>query len=65
MASSILHERGYNTDWIERQLAHVDRNGIRAAYNHAEYWPERCKMMQDWADLLDSLADDAAFHREV
>jgi integrase len=65
MASSLLHERGYNRDWIERQLAHVERNGVRAAYNHAEYWPERCKMMQDWADYLDSLTDAAALPGEV
>ena len=60
MASTILNERGYNSDWIERQLAHVERNGVRAAYNHADWLPERRKMMQDWADLLDSLADAAA-----
>ena len=60
MASTILNERGYNSDWIERQLAHIERNGVRAAYNHADWLPERRKMMQDWADLLDSLADDAS-----
>jgi integrase len=65
MASTLLNQRGYNSDWIERQLAHVERNAVRAAYNHAEYWPERCKMMQDWADLLDSLADAAALPGEV
>ena len=61
MASTLLNERGYNSDWIERQLAHVERNGVRAAYNHADYLPERRKMMQDWADLLDSLALDVSF----
>jgi integrase len=60
MASTILNERGYNSDWIERQLAHAERNGVRAAYNHAEWLPERRKMMQDWADYLDSLAEAAA-----
>jgi integrase len=60
MASTLLNERGYNSDWIERQLAHVERNGVRAAYNHADWLPERRKMMQDWADLLDSLAAEAA-----
>lgn len=55
MASTLLNEQGYNRDWIERQLAHGERNGVRAAYNYAEYLPERRKMMQDWADYLDSL----------
>ena len=55
MASTLLNERGYNRDWIERQLAHVEENGVRAAYNYAEYLPERRKMMQDWADYLDAL----------
>jgi len=55
MASTILNEQGYNRDWIERQLAHGERDGIRAAYNYAEYLPERRKMMQEWADYLDSL----------
>ena len=41
---------------IERQLAHVEGNAVRAAYNHAEYLPERRKMMQWWADYLDELA---------
>lgn len=56
MASTLLHERGYRTEWIERQLSHGDRDKIRARYNFAEYLPERRKMMQDWADCLDSLA---------
>lgn len=55
MASTVLNELGYNRDWIERQLAHVERNGVRASYNHAEYLPERRKMMQDWSDYLDEL----------
>ena len=42
-------------DVIERQLAHAERNAVRAAYNHAEYLPERRKMMQWWADWLDGL----------
>jgi integrase len=53
MASTILNEKGYSVDWIERQLAHVEGNGVRAAYNHAQYLPERRKMMQDWANWLD------------
>jgi integrase len=54
MASTLLNENGYNSDWIERQLAHV-ASGVRAVYNHADYLPERRKMMQDWANMLDSL----------
>ena len=55
MASTILNEKGYNRDWIERQLAHTEHDNVRAAYNYAEYLPERRKMMQDWANYLDSL----------
>ncbi|HEV3197879.1 MAG TPA: hypothetical protein VGZ73_08220, partial [Bryobacteraceae bacterium] len=44
-------------DWIERQLAHDERNNVRAAYNHAQYLPERRRMMQQWADYLDDLAE--------
>ncbi|MCL2009681.1 MAG: site-specific integrase [Synergistaceae bacterium] len=55
MASTRLNEQGWHPDVIERQLAHVERNSVRAAYNHAEYLPERRKMMQTWADYLDSL----------
>jgi len=52
-ASTILNENGFRPDVIERQLAHTERNGVRRAYNHAEYLPERHKMMQWWADYLD------------
>jgi integrase len=55
IASTILNEQGFNRDWIERQLAHGERNGVRAAYNYAEYLPERRKMIQSWADYLDKL----------
>ncbi len=54
MASTILNEHQWNRDWIERQLAHAESDSIRAAYNHAEYLPERKKMMQWWADWLDA-----------
>jgi integrase len=57
MASTLLNEQGWNRDAIERQLAHAERNNIRAAYNYAEYLPERRKMMQHWADYLDALTD--------
>jgi integrase len=55
-ASTILNEHGYRPDVIERQLAHAERNTVRAAYNHAQYLPERRKMMQWWADYLDKAA---------
>ncbi len=55
MASTLLNELGYNSDWIERQLAHGETNEVRAAYNHAKYLPERRKMMQEWANYLDTL----------
>ena len=55
IASTLLNELGYNRDWIERQLAHGDKNGVRAAYNYAEYLPERRRMMQEYANYLDSL----------
>lgn len=51
--STRLNELGYRSDWIERQLAHIDTNGVRRAYNHADYFMHRAKMMQEWADLLD------------
>ena len=54
-ASTILHEQGWKSDVIERQLAHGERNAVKAAYNHAEHLPERRKMMQTWADYLDEL----------
>ena len=55
LASTLLNEQGFNRDWVERQLAHGERNSVRASYNYAEYLPERRKMMQTWADFLDSL----------
>jgi len=55
IASTLLNELGYNRDWIERQLAHGERNDVRAAYNYAQYLPERRKMTQEWADYLDML----------
>jgi len=52
MASTLLNEQGWNRDAIERQLAHAERNSVRAAYNYAEFLPERKRMMQAWADYL-------------
>lgn len=59
MASTLLNEQGWHRDAIERQLAHAERNNVRAAYNFAEHLPERCRMMQAWADHLDQLARGA------
>ncbi|HEL4826708.1 TPA: tyrosine-type recombinase/integrase [Stenotrophomonas maltophilia] len=55
MASTLLHEQGWTSDAIGRQLAHSERNPIKAAYNRAEHLPERKRMMQAWADYLDKL----------
>ena len=55
LASTLLNEKNYPPDVIERQLAHEDNDKIRSAYNRAEYLLERKKMMQDYADYLDSL----------
>ncbi|MBX9269265.1 tyrosine-type recombinase/integrase [Chromobacterium violaceum] len=51
-ASTLLHEAGYNTDWIEKCLAHEQR-GVRAVYNKAEYREQRTSMLQDWANMID------------
>ena len=59
IASTLLNEQGYNSDWIERQLAHGERNRVRASYNFAEYLPERRAMMEAWADYLDGLRESA------
>ncbi|HEY3982494.1 tyrosine-type recombinase/integrase [Cedecea sp.] len=53
--STILHEQGYNTAWIETQLAHVDKNSIRGTYNHAQYLDGRREMLQWYADYMESL----------
>jgi SOS response regulatory protein OraA/RecX len=52
-ASTILNERGVNPDVIEAALGHHDENAIRRAYNRATYWPERVKLMQTWANMLE------------
>src|SRR6201987_641649 len=57
VASTILNESNlFNRDWIERQLAHVERNEVRRAYNSAEWMPDRRRMMQWWADHITALA---------
>ncbi|MBQ3654092.1 MAG: site-specific integrase, partial [Synergistaceae bacterium] len=57
MFSTIANEHGINRDVIERQLAHAESNSVRGAYNHAEYMPERIRVMQWWADYLDGLTE--------
>ncbi len=52
-ASTILNENQFKADVIERQLAHCERNQVRASYNYAEYLTDRMEMMQWWADYLD------------
>jgi len=59
VASTALNEIGWHADVIERQLAHKERNRVRGAYNRAEYLPERRKMMQAWADMVDAYAKGA------
>ena len=58
-ASTVMNEKGWNRDWIERQLAHIERNSVRAAYNHTDYLDGRRKMMDWWAAYLEALETDA------
>lgn len=57
--STSLNEMGYRSDWIEKQLAHVEMNAVRRTYNHADYMADRATMMQQWADYLDTLKNGA------
>jgi integrase len=59
LLSTELNGRGYNKDWIERQLAHGDSDEIRGTYNHAAYVEQRREMMQAWADSINALCADA------
>jgi integrase len=54
VASTVMNEEGFDPDIIERQLAHAERNKVRAAYHRAEYLDDRRKLLQWWADYLDS-----------
>ena len=54
-ASTLLNEMNYRPDWIELQLAHAERNNVRASYNHAMYMSQRKQMMREWADYIDKL----------
>mgnify|MGYP000890586015 FL=1 len=58
-ASTLLHEAGFNSDWIEKCLAHEQR-GVRAIYNKAEYAEQRRTMLQAWADMLDAWIKNSA-----
>ena len=57
--STTLHEQGYRSEWVETQLAHVDKNSIRGTYNHAQYLEGRREMLQWYADHLDILSCSA------
>lgn len=59
MASTLLHEQGWKSDVIDRQLARKEHNAVKAAYNHAEHLTERRRMMPQWADYLDALRTGA------
>ena len=63
MASTILNNFGWPPDAIERQLAHVPGDKVRAAYNHAQYMPVRRKMVQWYSDYLDALMSGAPLPR--
>jgi integrase len=63
-ASTILNERGYDSDVIEVALAHKDKNVTRGTYNRAKYWPDRVKLLQDWADMIDEFKG-LAVHRNM
>lgn len=52
MISTILHEHGFDSSWIDLQLAHVDKNNIRGTYNHAQYIEKRKNMLQLYANYI-------------
>ena len=54
--STILNELGFNSDWIEKCLAHEDGRSSRGIYNKAEYAEQRRHMLQEWADMIDAWA---------
>lgn len=56
-ASTSLYEKGYEEDWIEKQLAHANSNRTKASYDHSKHLDARRKMLQDWADIVDSWAE--------
>ena len=54
-ASTLLHNQDYDSIWVEKQLGHTDKNEVRGTYNHADYLEQRRRMLQEWADYLDTL----------
>lgn len=64
-ASTILNETGFKPDVIERQLAHGERNKVRASYNHAQYLPERRQMMQWWGDYVEAAAKGKLIRKKL
>lgn len=56
-ASTILHEAGFNSDVIEKCLAH-EQKGVRAVYNKAEYAQQRRELLQAWADMIDKFVEN-------
>ena len=58
--STLLNEVGFNSDWIEKCLAHEDGRSSRGIYNKAEYEPQRRHMMQEWANLVDAWVEGRA-----
>lgn len=56
-ASTVLHEMNYNSDAIERQLSHGEKDKVKAAYNRSKYLDERARIMQGWSDYLDSVCN--------
>jgi hypothetical protein len=65
MASTNLNEKGFSSDAIEVQLSHVEVNASRRSYNHADYLPERTRMMQAWADWLENLTTTTGSNNNV
>lgn len=65
IASTCLNELGYNSDYIERQLTHNEKNKTRDAYNRAGYIKQRRQLLQDWADILDRLRQEAKGRRKA
>jgi ATP:corrinoid adenosyltransferase len=65
MASSFLHEKGFVSDVIERQLAHVETNKVKAAYCHAEYLEQRIVLMQAWSNYLDDLKSNVNLTKTI
>lgn len=63
MMSTILHEHGFDSAWIEMQLAHVDKNSIRGTYNHAQYIKDRAVMLECYANLLESMNTSTLYHK--